>query len=376
MHNYDYGAYFGGVGRAMSVDINLIKSLGPTDEQRKQFGQTYLGTLFGQGIVFIGLILIYVLVLIALNNNLKTLELSLGKYLTWVAVAVPLICIVLFSMLPALWRASRERRLRAGIISGDQQFKAGYFRLYAYGEVDRDKFNRLDAAGETILNWLRSAEMSPLYLSGASGAGKSSLLAADVLPKLRGDGWTVVETRLFDNPIERVRATIVKFGPFSPERPPDDLSLREILVKSARVGKKEIIKPLLLVIDQFEEFLILNDEKQRADFSTFLADLFKNPIDGLRILLVFRSDYRPLVFKLNLPALIAGLNWQELAPYRRGEANYCRARKALGCASRAGRVDHACISRAAQMARMADGQGRECVDSRRRKLSQLFFGWS
>ncbi len=35
---------------------------------------------------------------------------------------------------------------------------------------------------------------------------------------------------------------------------------------------------------------------------------------------MFRSDYRPLVFKLHLPSLVAGQNWQELAPYDRGEA--------------------------------------------------------
>src|SRR5260370_6014352 len=51
-----------------------------------------------------------------------------------------------------------------------------------------------------------------------------------------------------------------------------------------------------------------------------LDDLVKNPIDDVRILLVFRSDYRPLVFKLHLPSLVAGQNWQELAPYDRGEA--------------------------------------------------------
>jgi Leucine-rich repeat (LRR) protein len=74
------------------------------------------------------------------------------------------------------------------------------------------------------------------------------------------------------------------------------------------------------VIDQFEEFLILHGEEERKTFAAFLSDLAKNPIDGLRILLVFRSDYRPLVFKLDLPLLVATKNWHELAPYDRGEA--------------------------------------------------------
>src|SRR5260370_15478557 len=51
-----------------------------------------------------------------------------------------------------------------------------------------------------------------------------------------------------------------------------------------------------------------------------LDDLVKNPIDDVRILLAFRSDYQPLLFKLDLPPLVAGQNWYALAPYDRGEA--------------------------------------------------------
>jgi hypothetical protein len=43
---------------------------------------------------------------------------------------------------------------------------------------------------------------------------------------------------------------------------------------------------------------------------------------------VFRSDYRPLVFKLGLPAPVAHGNWQELAPYNRGEAEASSGRRA------------------------------------------------
>jgi hypothetical protein len=40
----------------------------------------------------------------------------------------------------------------------------------------------------------------------------------------------------------------------------------------------------------------------------------------MRLLLVYRSDYRALIFKLALPQPIFGRNWQEIAPYSRGEA--------------------------------------------------------
>jgi hypothetical protein len=78
--------------------------------------------------------------------------------------------------------------------------------------------------------------------------------------------------------------------------------------------------PLLLAIDQFEEFLFLHGSENGAAFASFLTDLSQRPIKGVKLLLVFRSDYRGLVFKLRLPSLVAEENWQELSPWGRAEA--------------------------------------------------------
>jgi hypothetical protein len=79
----------------------------------------------------------------------------------------------------------------------------------------------------------------------------------------------------------------------------------------------------MLVIDQFEEFLILHDEAGRIGLAALLNDLAKNPIGGLRLLLVFRSDYRALVYKLSLPPLLSGENWYEkrLAAFEYGSGS-------------------------------------------------------
>src|SRR5262249_47284613 len=148
-----------------------------------------------------------------------------------------------------------------------------------------------------------------------------SLLAASVLPQLRDAGWTVIETRLLGDPIEHLRVALFA-ADTRPTRklPAADLSLRDLLKKTAEARGKKRDAPLLLVIDQFEEFLILYRDEERQAFAAFLDDLVRNPIDDVRILLAFRSDYRPLVFKLDLPPLVAVQNWQELAPYDRGEA--------------------------------------------------------
>jgi hypothetical protein len=180
------------------------------------------------------MVVTYVAVLVALNkyaiNDLNALRLTFGDLSFWLAVAAPLICSLLFSMVPTLWRALRERHLKAGIIEGDQQFKAGYFRLYAYGEADSEEFKRLDGAGNTVFHWLRSTRASPLYLSGASGVGKSSLLAADLLPKLRNEGWAVVEVRLFADPVERLKAAVLRRHRSLRQKTP----CRSIAARSAR----------------------------------------------------------------------------------------------------------------------------------------------
>lgn len=302
---------------------DLIGKFGPTDAHRQEFGRSFLGTLLGQTIVLVGMMLAYVVVVVLLRqyayDQLHDLHADVGSISFWSIMAAPLICILLFSMLPTSLRAVRERRMKAAVIGGDVMFKPGYFRLYPYGEADRATFKRLDGAVGTILGWLHTTNDSVLYLSGASGVGKSSLLAASVLPTLRAEGWAVIETRLFGDPVERLRTALFTAGLFA-RKPTVDTTLRHLLERAVAARVKSDEAPLLLVIDQFEEFLILHRDEDRTPLAALLADLVKRPIKGVRLLLVFRSDYRPLVFKLDLPPLDARRNWYELGPYGRGEA--------------------------------------------------------
>jgi hypothetical protein len=244
----------------------LIKSVGPTDEQRLAFGRTFFGTLLGQTVVLIGTLLIYIgavaVILQYWSEGLKNFHSDVGEWF-WLILGAPFICILLFSMLPTAWRARRERRLKAAAISGEAQFDATHFRAYPYQETDRAAFSRLDGADRTTLHWLTSTRASLLYFSGASGVGKSSLLAASVVPQLRDAGWTVIETRLFSHPIERLRAALLDSAPRLAKKADAELSLRDLLKKAADAHRKHGA-PLLLVIDQFEEYLILHKNDERG----------------------------------------------------------------------------------------------------------------
>ena len=299
---------------------DFLKSAGPTDEQRQAFAQTFFGTLLGQSVLLLSTMLAYIGALAAIyqywSEGLKSFHADFGGWF-WLILAAPAIFILLFSMLPTWWRKRREDRLMETV--DDAQFTARTFRTYPYGVEDRAAFKRLDGADQTALNWLKSTELPLLYFSGASGVGKSSLLAACVLPQLRDAGWLVIETRLFGDPIERLRKAISAEIRLA-KKTDAELPLYDLFKKLAEARNRKGEPPLLLVVDQFEEFLILHKDEERVSFGAFLNDLVTRPISGLRILLVFRSDYRALVFKLDLPPLSADENWHELAPYDRKEA--------------------------------------------------------
>jgi hypothetical protein len=298
-----------------------INPVGPTDDQRQAVGRTFFGTLFGQTIVLIGVVLIYIGSIAVLwqywSQGVKTFHSDVGEWF-WLIVTAPFICILIFSLLPITCRARRERRLKAAAISGDAYFDATNFRPYAYQDTDRETFTRLDGADRETLNWLISTKASLLYFSGPSGVGKSSLLAASVLPQLRDAGWMVIDMRLVGDPIERLRTALLGNETRNAKKADVELSLRDLLKRAAEARARKGAPPILLVIDQ--EYLILHNDDEQGAFPAFLSDLVTKSIEGLRLLFVFRSDCVSLLFKLDLPLLVVGQNWQELVPYNRDEA--------------------------------------------------------
>ena len=157
------------------------------------------------------------------------------------------------------------------------------------------------------------------YICGPSGAGKSSLVHASLLPRLEVAGWRTAVVRVDAVPVERIRQAVLSVTALPHGEEDETLPLPDLLAAvSQRIGRGQT--PLLIVIDQFEEFLILNDAADREPLTDILRGLADSPMEGVRLLLVFRSDYRELLFKLNLPRFLSMENAFELAPFRRDEA--------------------------------------------------------
>ena len=233
------------------------------------------------------------------------------------------------------WYAERNRRLLKQIAVQTEPGQSGYFRIGPYLDTveDRAQFRRADNAHEKVLRWIETSRDAtaalhcvPLYLTGDSGSGKSSILNAWVLPTLRERNWTVIEARAWQDPGTALRDALLPL--LSARRPRQDgePALRALIENVARRSGGR----LLIVLDQFEEFIILGSEERQKAFAALVADLRNDPVAGVVFLLVLRSDYQMLLEELNLPVPRYGENLFQVGQFTLQAAGEFLTRSGLG----------------------------------------------
>jgi len=182
-----------------------------------------------------------------------------------------------------VWQAEIERLLRyfdqAAIPEPD--LPCPYPGMRPFTEQDGDRFFGRDAELDDIVRRLRRGERQ-IYLIGASGSGKSSLIAAGLVPTLaRGaSGLPSVHVRTLrpgEQPLQRL-ADALEGNLTAPEAAVEHLLARHAPATS-----------LLLVIDQLEELFALASADERLGFLTTVRALRADP----RCMLVFtlRADF-------------------------------------------------------------------------------------
>jgi hypothetical protein len=300
--------------------VEIAKALGPTEETRTQFAKSWLGSSLGQTVVLLGSILTYVVILALLwkfaRGPLGQMRTALGDIGTFALLAFFPAVIIAFNIIPAALKARREARLKRLMITGSTAYEPGYFRLHPYSASDAARFRRHDGADKALRDWIRGASDPLLYLSGPSGSGKSSLIAASLEPELRKEGWAIVNARLYGDPLPQIARA------FAPDdsQPATPDHVYALMAAATAAHRQTQTSPLLLIIDQFEEYLILGEAAQQAPLQALLKRLARQPIDGFKLLLSLRSDYQALIFQQDLPPARSTINWFQLAPYRRGDA--------------------------------------------------------
>ena len=171
---------------------------------------------------------------------------------------------------------------------------APYPGLPAFEEQQAPVFFGRDKAIEAVVERLAGLALRPpafLLLLGASGYGKSSLVRAGVVPRLKGDrdgNWTVLPPFTpGDEPFQELGAAVVEAGGVF--HASDSLRSLKDLQRTRKTS-------MVLVIDQFEELLTAGPKAEGQDdqgeaFQLFLLQLLRSRKAGLMVLATMRTDF-------------------------------------------------------------------------------------
>jgi Leucine-rich repeat (LRR) protein len=297
----------------MSAEAHIeIPKLPKVNEEDAKAVRNFLpGKLLSRTAALLSLVLLVVGFTYTVGLGIQHFPGLEGVLPLWAYAAIIGLCSLAVAVQIVLeWRAARNRHVLKELAVKTGVEQTGYFRIGPYQDQDEDraKFKRPDRAEERVFDWIKKSTQVPLYLTGDSGCGKSSLLNAFVLPKLREQGWTLVEARAWQDPQGELRAALL---PEPRRAKAGERGLREVVEEAAKRAPDR----LLIVLDQFEEFVILADNERQREFATFVRELQSRPIKKLVLLLVLRSDYQMLLEDIDLPVLRSGENLFQVARF-------------------------------------------------------------
>lgn len=221
------------------------------------------------------------------------------------------------------WIERRRRQRVIDLVEADGKQGKEAFRLRPYEERDHDDYGRPDGAHKRAFDWLNEADATCLYLTGFSGTGKSSLLQAWLIPELalaQRPMQTVV-VRSFADPIGQLVDALKADDALPVDLPAEETDPLVLLARAAEAMGAQNGR-LLIAIDQFEECLILQDEATKSRLAELFSKLQKNPIEGLQLLFVMRTDYLKFdeLTALNLPDPRPRENWFNLEALSHADA--------------------------------------------------------
>jgi WD40 repeat protein/serine/threonine protein kinase len=171
--------------------------------------------------------------------------------------------------------------------------------LAPFGEADSADFYGRDDVVESLVDMVRRHGLAAVV--GASGSGKSSLVAAGVVPQLRAgalpgsDEWSIVRMVPGSDPFDEFHMGLRSIAVSSSDVTPTERS-RE-LREAFDVALDGPSSRALLFVDQFEELFSSEvEEATRECFLENLLDLAADPARRIRVVVTLRADFsdRPL----------------------------------------------------------------------------------
>ncbi|MBI5927671.1 MAG: protein kinase [Chloroflexi bacterium] len=183
-----------------------------------------------------------------------------------------------------------------------------YKGLRAFQVADASDFFGRDNLVDQLLKRLREPHPYSRFLAviGPSGSGKSSVVKAGLIPRLRGGAITGYGSSFYaemvpgPHPVTQLETELLSFAVDA-----DEAMLKRL--REDENGLTEMVKAVLpgadselvLVIDQFEEvFTLVENEAERAHFLNSLLAAVRDPSSRIQLIITLRADFydRPLLY--------------------------------------------------------------------------------
>ena len=157
-----------------------------------------------------------------------------------------------------------------------------YKFLDYYEPADADIFCGRDTEAQLVTRLALTHRLVTVF--GPSGAGKTSLLLAGVLPRLMQEGYQYVYVRTLDNPLPALRKAVAARLGRSDWRAGG--TLRAFLEGMLAPEDK-----LIIVLDQLEEMFLRVGSRIRTNFFRDLGTVIDQPEREVRFVVSLREDY-------------------------------------------------------------------------------------
>ncbi|MCH7674103.1 ATP-binding protein, partial [candidate division KSB1 bacterium] len=171
--------------------------------------------------------------------------------------------------------------------------RAPYKYLDYYTYADADLYFGREKEIQRMVGEILSSRL--LVLFSPSGSGKTSLINAGVRPALENIGYKTIYVRLKSEPVASVIDALAKELNLKFKSTDTSPDLYDFLKRAIDQGqqKEEPFKPLVLFLDQFEEFFIVFRDKPelRQEFIEQLAKIRYDVQMPVFVVLSLREDY-------------------------------------------------------------------------------------
>ena len=172
--------------------------------------------------------------------------------------------------------------------------KSPFKFLDAFTLEDRDAFFGRDKEVATLYDYVNKNRLVLVY--GQSGTGKTSLVQCGLAGRFDITDWYPISIRRQNNINESLQKALSKLTKKASEG--------DIIATLERLNAR-FLRPIYLIFDQFEELLILGDEKEQKNFIQTVTKILSAEALSCHVIFIIREEFiaRLYQFEREIPTL-------------------------------------------------------------------------